>query len=186
MSKTYELTAITKAMNGEQGDLIIDDMLLDVGIQQFYTSEPRKTGYRLNYPIQRGNERIEFANYYYRVIEIENEGLLRQLNYELQNNDEVVRYLIVKKDEPTPRAETTNDSIPKGKYETEYNVISTTHSLSAREYFMVLRLALYHIKGVYAKKSTDIIEQLSEYSKLAQAEEVYHCAVRIAKTMGEQ
>lgn len=47
---------------------------------------------------------------------------------------------------------------------------------SVREYFMVLRLAIYHITGDYLKKSHEI----AQYNK---SDEVYRTAIRILRVL---
>lgn len=57
-----------------------------------------------------------------------------------------------------------------------YNYLTGEYGTSAREYFMVLRLAIYHISGDYLEKSHEI----SQYKK---TDEIYKLAIRILKTL---
>lgn len=53
-----------------------------------------------------------------------------------------------------------------------YDELTKEYATSAREYFMILRLAIYHIDGEYLETSADI----AQYEK---TEEIYKQAVKI-------
>lgn len=57
-----------------------------------------------------------------------------------------------------------------------FNDLTCEYCTSAREYFMVLRLAILHITGDYLEKSHEI----ALYDK---SDEVYKLAIRILKTL---
>lgn len=60
--------------------------------------------------------------------------------------------------------------------EQQYNDLTMRYSVSAREYFMILRLAIYHIDGVNKETAYEI----TQYSK---SNEVYRCACEILKAL---
>ena len=60
-----------------------------------------------------------------------------------------------------------------------YNDLSTECSISAREYFMILRLAIYHIDGKYLATSADI----AQYEK---TEEIYKQGIKIMLALNER
>lgn len=53
--------------------------------------------------------------------------------------------------------------------EDKFNKMTMRYSVSVREYFMILRLAIHHITGDYIEKSVGI----AQYEK---SDEVYKCA----------
>lgn len=57
-----------------------------------------------------------------------------------------------------------------------FNDLTCEYCTSAREYFMVLRLAILHITGDYLEKSHEI----ALYDK---SDEVYRLSIRILKTL---
>lgn len=57
-----------------------------------------------------------------------------------------------------------------------FNDLTCEYCTSAREYFMVLRLAILHITGDYLEKSYEI----AQYDK---SDEIYKLAIRILKTL---
>ena len=57
-----------------------------------------------------------------------------------------------------------------------FNDLTCEYCTSAREYFMVLRLAILHTTGDYLEKSHEI----ALYDK---SDEVYRLAIRILKTL---
>ncbi len=61
-------------------------------------------------------------------------------------------------------------------YEEEYNKLSDKYVISARKYFKVLGLALYHVLGTQAECSADI-------AKATKTDEVWECACSILKTL---
>lgn len=63
--------------------------------------------------------------------------------------------------------------------EKRYNDLSMECSISAREYFMILRLAIYHIDGKYIETSVDI----AQYEK---TEEIYKQAIKIMLALNER
>lgn len=64
-------------------------------------------------------------------------------------------------------------------YEEKYDILTTKHSISAREYFMILRLAIYHIDGENLETSYRIMQ----YGK---SNEVYESACRILEALYEK
>lgn len=62
------------------------------------------------------------------------------------------------------------------KHEEKYDMLATEYAISAREYFMILRLAIYHIDGVNKETAYEI----TQYSK---SNEVYRCACEILKAL---
>ena len=60
--------------------------------------------------------------------------------------------------------------------EQKFNDLTTEYSVSAREYFYVLRLAIYHVDGVATDKSIDVVR----YKK---SDEVYRVAINILNAM---
>lgn len=60
--------------------------------------------------------------------------------------------------------------------EQKFNDLTTEYSVSAREYFYVLRLAIYHVDGVVTEKSIDV----ARYEK---SDEVYRVAINILNAM---
>lgn len=60
--------------------------------------------------------------------------------------------------------------------EQKFNDLTTEYSVSAREYFYVLRLAIYHVDGVATDKSIDV----ARYEK---SDEVYRVAINILNAM---
>ena len=57
-----------------------------------------------------------------------------------------------------------------------FNDLTREYCTSAREYFMILRLAILHITGDYLEKSYDI----TQYQK---TDEIYVMAIRLLKTL---
>lgn len=57
-----------------------------------------------------------------------------------------------------------------------FNDLTRERCISAREYFMILRLAILHITGDYLKKSHEI----ALYDK---TDDIYRLAIRILKTL---
>ena len=60
--------------------------------------------------------------------------------------------------------------------EQKFNDLTTEYSITAREYFYILRLAIYHVDKVATDKSIDI----ARYKK---SPEVYRCACNILNAM---
>lgn len=60
--------------------------------------------------------------------------------------------------------------------EKQYNDLSGEYSVSARKYFMVLRLAIYHIDGENLESSYEI----TQYPK---TDEIYKCGVDILNAL---
>lgn len=60
--------------------------------------------------------------------------------------------------------------------EEQYNKLTGEYATSAREYFMVLRLAIYHITGENLESSYKI----AQYEK---TEEIYKLAIKILKAI---
>ena len=62
------------------------------------------------------------------------------------------------------------------KHKKEYMKLSDKYVISAREFFMVLRLALFHVLGIYAESSADVM-------KATETDEVWECACNILNTL---
>ena len=60
--------------------------------------------------------------------------------------------------------------------EQKFNDLTCEYCTSAREYFMVLRLAIYHITGDYLEKSHEV----ALYDK---TDEIYRAAIRILRVL---
>lgn len=56
------------------------------------------------------------------------------------------------------------------------NRLACEYCISVREYFMVLRLAIYHTTGDYLEKSYDIVQ----YNK---TDEIYSKAIKVLKAL---
>lgn len=70
------------------------------------------------------------------------------------------------------RRERNINEPPQEKFER----LTREDNISVRKYFMVLRLAIYHITGDYLKKSHEI----AQYDK---SDEVYRTAIRILRVL---
>ena len=57
-------------------------------------------------------------------------------------------------------------------YSNKYDMLTTEYSVSAREYFEILRLAILHVDGVWEHTSYKVV-------KHEMNDEVYKCAIRI-------
>lgn len=57
-------------------------------------------------------------------------------------------------------------------YSDKYDMLTTEYSISAREYFEILRLAILHVDGVWEDTSYKVV-------KHEKSDEVYKCATRI-------
>lgn len=64
-----------------------------------------------------------------------------------------------------------------------YNTLTTEFATSAREYFMVLRLAIYHMASYYAERSVDIMKYLEEADN---EEEIYELACGVLKALNKK
>ena len=58
----------------------------------------------------------------------------------------------------------------------KYNTLSDEYAISARTYFMVLRLAIYHLTGEYLETSVEIADA-------EKSEEVWKLGCEILKTL---
>ena len=58
----------------------------------------------------------------------------------------------------------------------EYIKLAETNMIGTKEYFDIIKLALYHTTGVVANTSTEVM-------KAETTPEVWECAVRILKAM---
>lgn len=58
----------------------------------------------------------------------------------------------------------------------KYEKLATEYSISAREYFMILRLAIYHITGEHLETALDITQYVI-------TEDIYRVAIRILKAL---
>ncbi len=61
-------------------------------------------------------------------------------------------------------------------YEEKYSILATDYAVSARKYFMILRLAILHVDGVWEESSYKV----ANYDK---SDEVYKCAIEIINTL---
>lgn len=61
-------------------------------------------------------------------------------------------------------------------YSDKYDILTTEYSISAREYFEILRLAILHVDGVWEDTSYKVV-------KHEKSDEVYKCAIRILKLL---
>ena len=64
-----------------------------------------------------------------------------------------------------------------------YNTLTTEFATSAREYFMVLRLAIYHVASYYAERSADVMKYLEEADN---EEEIYELACGVLKALNKE
>lgn len=60
--------------------------------------------------------------------------------------------------------------------ETKFNTITKDKAMTAREYFYILRLAIYHIDH----KQLDTSVEVAQYAKTPS---IYECACRIAEAL---
>ena len=60
-----------------------------------------------------------------------------------------------------------------------FNKLQEDYAISAREYFEVLKLALYHVSGVVAKTSTEVVQA-------DMTDEVWECACDILNALHKQ
>lgn len=65
------------------------------------------------------------------------------------------------------------------RFEKMFNDLTCEYSITAREYFMILRLAIYHIDKVYLEKS-------SEVARYDTSSKIYHCACNILTTLHKE
>lgn len=63
--------------------------------------------------------------------------------------------------------------------EKAWNGLTEYYPISAREYFYILRLALYHVDGVKTDNSFEV-------AQATKSPEVYKCAIKILKVMYEE
>lgn len=64
-----------------------------------------------------------------------------------------------------------------------YNTLTTEFATSAREYFMVLRLAIYHMTSYYAERAIDVMRYLKEADN---EEEIYELACGVLKVLNKK
>lgn len=64
-----------------------------------------------------------------------------------------------------------------------YNTLTTEFATSAREYFMVLRLVIYHMASYYAERSVDVMKYLEEADN---EEEIYESACEVLKALNKK
>lgn len=64
-----------------------------------------------------------------------------------------------------------------------YDALATEFVTSAREYFMVLRLAIYHTTSYYAERSVDVMKYLE---KADNEEEIYESACGVLKALNKK
>ena len=60
--------------------------------------------------------------------------------------------------------------------EQKFNDLTEKYSTSAREYFYILRLAIYHVDGVATDRSLDVARHIK-------SPEVYRCACNILNAL---
>lgn len=61
-------------------------------------------------------------------------------------------------------------------YSDKYDMLTTEYSISAREYFEILRLAILHVDGVWE----DTSYKVATYEK---SDGVYKCAIKILNVL---
>lgn len=61
----------------------------------------------------------------------------------------------------------------------KFERLAEEYSISAREYFMVLRLAIYHITGEYIESSYKITQYVI-------TDDIYRLAIRVLRTLNEE
>lgn len=61
-------------------------------------------------------------------------------------------------------------------YGEKYDVLTTKYSVSAREYFMILRLAIYHIDG----ENLETSYKIAQYDK---SNEIYESACKMLEAL---
>ncbi len=64
-------------------------------------------------------------------------------------------------------------------YQEKFEQATMDYCISAREYFMILRLAIHHLSGAYLKTSAEV----AQYDT---TEPMYHLAYRLVKTVGKE
>lgn len=64
-------------------------------------------------------------------------------------------------------------------YSDKYDILTTMYSISAREYFEILRLAILHVDGAWEDTSYKIM-------KYKKSDKVYECAIRILNTLHKE
>lgn len=64
-----------------------------------------------------------------------------------------------------------------------YNALATEFVTSAREYFMVLGLAIYHTTSYRAERSVDVMKYLE---KADNEEEIYELACGVLKVLNKK
>lgn len=65
----------------------------------------------------------------------------------------------------------------------KYDELGLDLVVAAREYFMVLRLAIYHTDHYYAEKSTDVVQYLNTNED---ADGIYELACKILKALNQE
>lgn len=61
-------------------------------------------------------------------------------------------------------------------YSDRYDILTTEYSISAREYFEILRLAILHVNGAWEDTSYKVM-------KHEKSDEVYKCAIEILNVL---
>ena len=69
----------------------------------------------------------------------------------------------------------------QSKEELRWEALAEKYMPSAREYFYILRLALYHTKGIKTDSSFQVCQELVKLEKDEGA--VYACACKILETL---
>lgn len=97
------------------------------------------------------------------------------VSYDTENK-EIIEWL---QDFTLAEEDKANDYIEKLKGDSNamkqaFNDLTTEYAISAREYFMVLRLAIYHIDRKY-------IETSAEIAQYPMNNELYRCAIEVLK-----
>lgn len=110
-----------------------------------------------------------------------NDRCLKELAFWLKNN------IDWQKDMPlifTGAEQARLESILNGNPEVsrlkeKFDTLASELAISAREYFMLLRLAIYHADGIYLQSSTEVAQYKS-------SDDVYHCAIKLLKQLGDR
>lgn len=64
-------------------------------------------------------------------------------------------------------------------YQEKFEQATMDYCISAREYFMILRLAIHRLSGKYLKTSAEV----AQYDT---TEPMYHLAYRLVRTIGKE
>ena len=64
----------------------------------------------------------------------------------------------------------------------KYNKLTEKYAMSAYEYFMILRLAIYHLDGLRVEYSVDIVDYLKEHDY----DSIYKLGCEIVKALNKK